>query len=119
MSIRGTAAICQFRKQTEDDSAPCGISTVGSAPPCHGGGHEFESRMPLIKEIGQQILWIHNDHQKSKQAGSNPTTLSRLCVVSLAVKSLTSNQRSPDRPRYDALKIPQQLYILCSHFYAL
>ena len=30
----GTAAICQFRKQTEDNSAPRGISTVGSAPPC-------------------------------------------------------------------------------------
>ncbi len=29
------------------NSAPCGISTVGSAPPCHGGGHEFEPRMPL------------------------------------------------------------------------
>ena len=43
----GTAAICQFRKQTEDNSAPCGISTAGSAPPCHGGGHEFEPRMPL------------------------------------------------------------------------
>ena len=25
----------------------CGISTVGSAPPCHDGGHRFKPGMPL------------------------------------------------------------------------
>lgn len=46
---------CQSGIDRRYNSAPRGISTVGSAPPCHGGGHEFEPRMPLNKRSTQQI----------------------------------------------------------------
>ena len=29
----------------------CGSSTVGSAPPCQGGGRQFESGLPLHVQI--------------------------------------------------------------------
>ena len=34
----------------------CGSSSVGRAPPCHGGGREFESRLPLqYAEVAQLV----------------------------------------------------------------
>ena len=38
----------------------CGRSSSGRAPPCQGGGSEFEPRCPLQKKPGRQFLmsWL-------------------------------------------------------------
>ena len=38
----------------------CGLSSSGRAPPCQGGGSEFEPRSPLQKERGLalQVLFL-------------------------------------------------------------
>ena len=52
-------------------STVCGISSVGRAPPCQGGGRESESRLPL------HFIWCHSQvvrHRSAKSTfpGSNP-----------------------------------------------
>lgn len=44
----------------------CEVSSVGRTPPCHGGGHEFESRTSLFIFVGVAEL---TDAQDLKSCG--------------------------------------------------
>ena len=66
----------------------CGCSSSGRAPPCQGGGSEFEPRCPLHKKnfAGLQqpakFIWRHSQVVRQRTAnprfpGSNPGVTSR------------------------------------------
>ena len=45
------------RKSCYNTPCSCGLSSSGRAPPCQGGGSEFEPRSPLQTETGHPI-WM-------------------------------------------------------------
>ena len=57
------------------EAPSCGFSSSGRAPPCQGGGSEFEPRKPLHKKIcGQNVRksYIRRHSQVVRQRTANP-----------------------------------------------
>ena len=67
--------------QLRPEAPFCGHSSSGRAPPCQGGGSEFESRCPLQKSLQAlkacKLIWRHSQVVRQRTAnprfpGSNP-----------------------------------------------
>ena len=72
--------------QLRPEAPFCGHSSSGRAPPCQGGGSEFESRCPLQKVLQAlkacKLIWRHSQVVRQRTAnprfpGSNPGDASR------------------------------------------
>ena len=49
----------------------CGSSSVGRAPPCQGGGREFEPRLPLQQESSLDGSFFEHFIDKKRKCGIN------------------------------------------------
>ena len=66
----------------------CDSSTVGSTPPCQGGGRGFESRLSLWKDVASScyaivVQLVVRHLAKVEVAGSSPVCRSELTICNV------------------------------------
>ena len=97
--IGGTIFLYVLRKE----HTLCGRSSSGRAPPCQGGGSEFEPRRPLhfcgsLAQLGEHLPY------KQRVSGSSPLTSTKCGPVVQLVRTLACHARGrqfePDSGRH-------------------
>lgn len=63
----------------------CGNSSVGRAPPCHGGGREFESRFPLQFQSRESPVGCRYESIRVVTWGSQARPTAVRCCISAPV----------------------------------
>lgn len=76
--------------------ATCGFSSSGRAPPCQGGGGEFESRNPLHRALISSAHYIRRHSQVVRQSSAKALSPVQIWVVPPTLKSLIFGLTKPN-----------------------